>query len=393
MLYGRWKNFGFSAEQVARCIPYVRRHNIAGLQTACAACTVMVLLFALFPVFLETDGRQLQFYLAAAFVNLALLFLARRQMRSARYARWPLLLYIILFFYNMAFFGLYAGILANRNTIAVVYVLFLISSQILFVLPPPLNLALNSSAVALFSCFSILLKAPHVWIYDVANIAITALAGTAFSWYISRILLRDILSTLDLEREREEFRRKSTVDALTGLGNRHDYLQTLNVYLTACRRTRQTVCMLMLDVDFFKDYNDHYGHPKGDEALRRIGGSIAAACSDMGAYAARIGGEEFMIIWMENRVREAEREAVRLRSLIENLHIRHEVSSVSPYITASFGLYMVRGGSEEDEQEIYRRVDRALYEAKRQGRNRIVRAENGQFTTLQHTPSPVLHLP
>jgi diguanylate cyclase (GGDEF)-like protein len=128
----------------------------------------------------------------------------------------------------------------------------------------------------------------------------------------------------------------------------------------------------MMDVDFFKNYNDFYGHPKGDIVLQSIGKVLKELAEEDRVYVARVGGEEFIVLWTENRMIEAERFVLKLRQKIIDLQIPHEKSHAAPYVTASFGLYFMRGGSLDSADELYNFVDIALYKAKESGRNCIM---------------------
>jgi diguanylate cyclase (GGDEF)-like protein len=199
-----------------------------------------------------------------------------------------------------------------------------------------------------------------------------AVTGMAFTWYMSYVALKGMITGQRLEAERNRFQEESNRDALTGLNNRRNFMDTVNFYLAACRHVHQTICVMMLDVDYFKRYNDFYGHPKGDLVLEAIGGVLKRVMTEEGFYAARVGGEEFIILGTENRLAETERIARRIRQLIIDLKIPHEQSEVFPWVTASLGIYVMRGGSMDTVNELYSRVDAALYEAKRLGRNCIV---------------------
>jgi diguanylate cyclase (GGDEF)-like protein len=137
----------------------------------------------------------------------------------------------------------------------------------------------------------------------------------------------------------------------------------------------------MLDVDFFKTYNDYYGHPAGDDVLRAVGGVLKQFSVDENVFVARVGGEEFLAIWTENRVTEAERLALKLRQNIIDLNIPHIKSAIAPYVTASIGLYIMRGGAEDTATQLYQNVDLALYKAKESGRNCIVALDSSVGTT------------
>jgi diguanylate cyclase (GGDEF)-like protein len=199
-----------------------------------------------------------------------------------------------------------------------------------------------------------------------------AITGMVFTWYMSYVAIKGMITGQRLEAERNRFQEESNKDALTGLNNRRNFMESVNFYLSACRHVHQTICVIMLDVDYFKKYNDFYGHPKGDLVLEAIGSVLKQIMIEEGFYAARVGGEEFIILGTENRLAEAERIARRIRQMIIDLKIPHEQSEIFPWVTASLGIYVMRGGSLDTVNELYSRVDAALYEAKRLGRNCIV---------------------
>jgi diguanylate cyclase (GGDEF)-like protein len=185
-------------------------------------------------------------------------------------------------------------------------------------------------------------------------------------------MIREMLTAKKLEVERNRFKEQSIKDELTGLSNRRDFLSSVNFYISVCRQVSQTVCVIMMDVDHFKKYNDFYGHAQGDIVLKMIGNVLETLVEEHSIFAARVGGEEFIILWTENRLSEAEQLALKLRQMINDMKIPHIKSDTAPHITASYGLYFLRGGSMDTAEELYRKADRALYEAKRQGRNQII---------------------
>jgi diguanylate cyclase (GGDEF)-like protein len=129
---------------------------------------------------------------------------------------------------------------------------------------------------------------------------------------------------------------------------------------------RQTLCIIMMDVDHFKAYNDYYGHLKGDQVLKAMGSVLSRLMAEEKVFAARIGGEEFIVLWTENRLSEAERLTLKLRQMILDLHIPHAKSPVAPSVTASFGLFFLRGDSARlaspmTAEELYEQADKALY--------------------------------
>jgi diguanylate cyclase (GGDEF)-like protein len=269
-------------------------------------------------------------------------------------------------------FELYMGILRTPDQYTVMPLLFLLFSQTLFVLNLRYSLLINLLTAVVFSFCTLKVKIPLIREIDVIHIWIAAALALALNRYAGHVVIREMLASKRLEIERDRFREDSIKDELTGLSNRREYLNAAKFYISVCQHVHQTVCAIMLDVDFFKNYNDFYGHQKGDETLQAIGRVLKQLITEEQVFAARVGGEEFFMLWTENRIAEAERVAIRLSHMIVDLKIPHERSTVAPYVTVSLGLYMLRGGSQDTVDDLYREADDALYEAKARGRNCIM---------------------
>ncbi|MCX7096781.1 MAG: diguanylate cyclase [Methylococcales bacterium] len=178
-----------------------------------------------------------------------------------------------------------------------------------------------------------------------------------------------LLRTEELELANKKLAELSITDSLTGLANRRHFDEIL---LDECRRamrTNQPLTMLMLDVDFFKKYNDHYGHQAGDACLSAVATvfrSFAARSTDL---AARYGGEEFVLITPATTAENAVHLAQGICTVVANHSLPHELSPLG-VITLSIGVAVY---AENDTPEIFlRKADSALYEAKNLGRNRVV---------------------
>ena len=125
-----------------------------------------------------------------------------------------------------------------------------------------------------------------------------------------------------------------------------------------------------MDIDHFKQYNDNYGHQKGDEVLINFAACLKQSLHRSSDHTFRLGGEEFAVVYQMETKEKAVEFANNLRKNIENLKIEHKYSSVSSYITASMGL-ICKNANEIVIDEIYKQADDLLYQAKRSGRNQI----------------------
>jgi diguanylate cyclase (GGDEF)-like protein len=161
-------------------------------------------------------------------------------------------------------------------------------------------------------------------------------------------------------------------DALTGLANRRQLTQRMAAIWsdTVGAAAPVVVAVVMVDVDYFKLYNDRYGHPAGDRCLKRVAGALAAEMRGDGDLAIRFGGEEFLLLLPGLSLPEACQIAERVRRGVEALAIPHETSPIARVVTASLG---VMAGLTRDysAEALIAEADAALYEAKRRGRNRV----------------------
>jgi diguanylate cyclase (GGDEF)-like protein/PAS domain S-box-containing protein len=164
----------------------------------------------------------------------------------------------------------------------------------------------------------------------------------------------------------------SITDELTSLYNRRYFNDIFEKELNRAKRDEHFFALMILDVDFFKQYNDFYGHQKGDYVLASIGKKLIEICKRSSDTAFRIGGEEFAIIFTPKDKEDALRFSKLVNKEIEELKIEHKYNKASNYITASIGLYVAYGKEIEISEQIYNHTDDALYKAKESGRNQFI---------------------
>jgi diguanylate cyclase (GGDEF)-like protein len=200
----------------------------------------------------------------------------------------------------------------------------------------------------------------------------------ALTWereHIARELGELTNSLRDRNRQLRDARRQLTdlanVDELTGLGNRRLVNSVLRQEINRARRSGTDLSLIMLDVDYFKAYNDHYGHPAGDVVLQKLADIMQRATSRAGEVVARYGGEEFLLILPGTSAAAAMRTASRLREMIAEEAIAHANSPVSDCITISQGVVTMPPGVEQEPGDLITLADRALYKAKGSGRDAI----------------------
>ena len=174
-----------------------------------------------------------------------------------------------------------------------------------------------------------------------------------------------------LETNRE-LQRLMNADGLTGLANRRHFNETLAQAWQRSHAAQSPLSLLMIDVDYFKSYNDRLGHLAGDEALQRVAGAIAASCNERTGLAARFGGEEFALVLPATAAAQATALAEQVRARIEALGIAH-VTPAGPHLTASIGIATLTATAPPSEPTALIAIaDERLYRAKCDGRNRAV---------------------
>jgi len=185
--------------------------------------------------------------------------------------------------------------------------------------------------------------------------------------------------TRELELANQKLEALSATDSLTGIANRRRFDEALTSELRRAVRSQKPLALLMLDVDFFKNYNDRYGHLAGDACLRTVAQILRTSSRRATDLAARYGGEEFSIIVAESDSERAMQLAENIRAAIENLHIPHEDSPFG-FVTCSIGVIAVQVDDSISTDTLLRLADAAMYLAKSQGRNRVV-LNDGNVTT------------
>ena len=177
---------------------------------------------------------------------------------------------------------------------------------------------------------------------------------------------------LELKRQRDILQQLSHFDGLTGIPNRRAFDERLDQEWRRSVRSGERLAAAMIDVDYFKQYNDAHGHLAGDDCLRRIAGTVAEGLTRGGDFVARYGGEEFIGLISGVDSEGLAGVAEKLRVGIEALQIPHHASPVSPWVTISIGAAISRPTPETTPSSLIGAADQQLYAAKRLGRNRVI---------------------
>jgi len=194
--------------------------------------------------------------------------------------------------------------------------------------------------------------------------------NAALTYIVLALALHATLMALVVGRLIDELRRLSMYDALTGLLNRRAMEEALQAQIRSSRRGGETFAVMMLDLDYFKRINDDFGHGVGDLALKHVSSLLRGALRDIDSLA-RFGGEEFVVLMPGATLSHAEPIAERLRTLLYSTPMASEANLVSLSISIGVAEWVQ---SDDDLSHLLLRADAALFQAKVQGRNRVVAA-------------------
>jgi diguanylate cyclase (GGDEF)-like protein len=188
--------------------------------------------------------------------------------------------------------------------------------------------------------------------------------------------IQDMTATIRRERR---LRARSTQliattyrDPLTGVGNRRRFDDDLREAFREAQERQRPLAMLMIDVDDFKAYNDHLGHPQGDQCLIQVARALQEGLRQKADRVSRYGGEEFAILLPDTDRARATAVAERLRHRVESQHLSHPASRAGGYVTVSIGVSGLIPKAEQPAYDLISQADLALYMAKEEGRNRVL---------------------
>lgn len=169
----------------------------------------------------------------------------------------------------------------------------------------------------------------------------------------------------------EGLQKEARIDALTGLYNKRFFYEFIQYHCANCIRKNEKLAIILCDIDYFKKYNDYYGHPEGDTCLKRVSQVLSKSLTRPLDSVFRYGGEEFIIVLPDTSLHGARKVAEDIRANIITEKIPHEKSTIAHYVTISLGAISCNVKENHNFQEIIIKADQALYQAKHLGRNRV----------------------
>lgn len=190
-----------------------------------------------------------------------------------------------------------------------------------------------------------------------------------------RLVRARVKTHLMLKAQSDLLRSWAYLDGLTGVHNRRFFDERVNAEMGRAIRNQAALSLIMLDVDFFKRFNDHYGHQAGDDCLRKVAKTLKASLMRASDHIARYGGEEFVCLLPETSFTGALQIAETIRKDVASLQLEHAASSVAPFVTVSIGVGCKPEKAHGNANSLISLADTQLYKAKEHGRHRIFGAE------------------
>ena len=211
----------------------------------------------------------------------------------------------------------------------------------------------------------------YVWIRDVVHVVrkengeVESLIGFMFDISERKKTEQELIK---LQKELEELSFK---DGLTGVANRRMFDSVIETEWLKARQNKQPLSLIIIDIDFFKEYNDFYGHLQGDDCLKQVAQTLNNVKARSRDFFGRFGGEEFIMLLPEADENAAWSIAERCRQALFKKQIPHEQSKVSQLLTISLGVSTMIPSHDDEHNELISRADKQLYQAKHKGRNCI----------------------
>ncbi len=189
-----------------------------------------------------------------------------------------------------------------------------------------------------------------------------------FAYFVEMLIARTFKQLIDAKAQLEQLTK---MDALTNLFNRRHFDEVLPDKINSAKRNRKLVALVIVDIDFFKDYNDGFGHPAGDVALIEVAKLFKGNLKRSDDAVFRLGGEEFALLYQAHTESEAAKLIETLRVAIQDIHL---LGVIEKQITVSAGLLLIHPEQEILAEEAYQLADKLMYQAKQSGRNTVVQS-------------------
>lgn len=255
----------------------------------------------------------------------------------------------------------------NTDMPGVLITAILLAAQVCFDLYPLVNFSITMVGYLTFLIISFCIKEPVVFLYDFVDASLVTTLGLVFSWRKSRHAWEHARANAALSEQNKLLYESSVSDPLTGLPNRRTAFEEMDSVIRKAGRSLSPFTCMIIDIDNFKEYNDKYGHPSGDDLLQTFGIMLGKIASEHSIRICRIGGEEFMAFWIPETNNEVSLIADEILKGITRLPNKNGRDNP----TVSIGIFKDIPSAHLNSVSAYTYADKALYLAKENGKNRL----------------------
>lgn len=271
--------------------------------------------------------------------------------------------------FHMLLLGSYIGVVYCREETALIFIVILTISSMIYTLPSMHTMAISTISTIIMLIASYYYKDSYWFESDALNSIAVLIFSILFGWRVNQIRAEEAFARSDVLRLNKELKMMSLTDPLTNLNNHRSFQDHYyEMFRSACNQHSE-IGIIMMDLDKFKSFNDHYGHVAGDVCLSSVGAAIASAVPKK-AIVCRYGGEEFIVLLDEKLCSEIATIGETIRKSVEDLKIPHIYStSSSTVVTLSLGAYVGKPVNTDQPMQFIKQADIALYQSKEKGRN------------------------
>lgn len=324
---------------------------------------IMLLCLAVY----RDEPYMAKIYLASAIFEVAVAIAANRMLKSKRYPatlNFCICLYLVVLLATSVYIG---GVLAG-DVPTVVFPITLFLAQIIFILPPIYTTCIAATATIVMNLVSSAYKSEYFAGVDFVNSEAALVLSIFVGWYFTMTRIKEAYARAEIEDLNVRLHSLSLRDSLTGLLNRRSFQLVYDEMFGVCRNMGIPLCVVMMDIDSFKMYNDNYGHVEGDRCLKMIGTLLLGVqCDNITAY--RFGGEEFIVLMRGASAENGVAFVEALCQKVRELGIVHEYSRAAKVVTLSAGVFSSGIGPLDCPSDFIDKADKAMYLSKAHGGN------------------------
>ncbi len=371
-LFQKWRCLGFDPEKLYDYSEKMIATNLSMMKNISLLMSLLLFFGALYPLLYQHSIVHAMLYLVQSLLSLGFFFLGDHLQQRTETAQKTSRRCVVLFMHTISAFGIYHSVISNPHMISVLFFICILCLQFAFILSPMTNMLSIFVDCVVFCILSFVVKGIDLAILDFLNCVVTFIVSSAIGWQIARLRVNQLQAETELSLLNHHLYELSTTDSLTGLHNRRRFTEEAARRIVEHAPDETYIATLVCDIDFFKQYNDFYGHDQGDIALQSVAKRLMGFRDNYDILLCRWGGEEFMALFLTHTPEKAHQIASLMCNAVYDLHLDNEPSAVSPYLTMSVGLYIVPSDDIQDWNELYRKADEALYLAKKSGRNRVI---------------------